>query len=1233
MAQKRYSERKKEERDSANRQAAGVILIIVSAFLLLCTVTRGLILGSIGTAVYNVSLGLLGYSIYPILLFVLLLGIVKTQKKKLSVSAGTAAWIAVLAVIVVLIANLISSTKYLGNGFSSFIANVWDNKNTVGGVVFGVVNYGLYALVRVVFSYIILALLALVALFFITGLYSHTFAGKKSVDKRKYSGAKKSNPFVFGGNSSSFGSDNHAYGDSRSNGGLFVGTIYKKERDFSHSGSFDDLIDEKEEAVIDQKSAYNKAETANLTDEEYNRKRAHEILFGDPESWMAAYNQPRKVVAAPDVHDSTPASESKSATAPREIQAAPVLPEKPVEINYVGGPIINGDAVSENLKNEKITPERPSALDAAEKAAAARAAENTKTTQNTVYSSSAYGSEQSSTYNSDKSGFMPGPIINGDMYVSGEKPPVVDFGYDEPESEPTAATTESEQPKQAAPVEETRDEPIVTTRYEYRVSYEEEPTVIDSNDTYSVTYQQEPEHVQPVCNESDASANDEEEDEPDQEKVACEEEKSPFDVAAVQINSYGDNDNLVDSLENESIEFETEAETNDSDEPVEGVTENTDNEESEEIDETHDDTVSGVVEEYNFDEREYDSVNNESTDEIIDDENVSAGPAVEQEENVEDEKNELSKKFEANTTSFNIVDEVEDRSEKTYSNPDDTTGYYTQIADKTRPVPVPVEPERKTFEERVVALDNKMNKNGTINGQIDMDTVAKRAAAGASTATEKPKPKKRTKYVAPPIDLLVTESTHPEISEVDTQNKIAILEKALEELGVPAKVNGFTVGPAITRYELDMPPGMSVKKIENLAPDIRYNLACKGQIRIESPIPGKRAVGIELPNDQIYTVALKDIISSNEFKVSPSPLTIALGKDIQGRVMLARLEKMPHLLIAGTTGSGKSSCLNSLLISLLYKSSPDDVRIILIDPKQVEFTAYNGVPHMMIPKAITDVNQAINAFKWASNEMERRYGMLSENQVRDIQEYNSMTAVKEGSLPKMPFIVLVVDEFANLITSSNANRNTLESLIMAIASKARAAGIHLVLATQRPSVDVITGTIKANLPSRIAFSVSSAQNSRIILDNTGAETLRGRGDMLFAPLGESDEIRIQGAYVDNNEVKDIVSFVKEHNTADFDSEFQDAIVVKEAEKGSDESGQDDGGYDNELIDVVRMVIRTGTASASYIQRRFRYGWNKAARIMEQMEELGFIGKQNGAKPREVYITKEKFKEVFGEDYE
>lgn len=1222
MAQKRYSERKREERDAANRQAVGVILIIVSAFLLLCTVTRGLILGNIGTAIFNVALGLLGYSVYPILLFILLLGIVKTQKRRLSVSAGTAAWTAVLAVVVILIANLISSTKYLGNSFSSYIANIWDNKNTVGGVVFGVINYGLYALVRVVFSYIILALFALVALFFISGLYSRTAVGKKSAGKRNRSAAKKSNPFVYGGSSSSFGSDDRAYGDSRSGGGLFVGTIYKKEREFLHSGSFDDLVDEKEEALSTPKPVQ-KSETSGMTDEEYNRKRAHEILFGDPEAWMAAYNQPRKVVAAPDVHDSTPA-EAKPSTQ-RVIQSAPVLPAKPVEINYGGSPIINGDALSENLKNEKITPERPSALAAAEKAAAARASE-TVSEQTSSYASqaSSFTGSTASTYENKKSGNAPGPIINGDMYVSGEKPPVVDFSYDnavaDARTKPAAPQTQDEHIDAVKP-----QPPVETERYGYEVSYEddneEEPA--EANDDYSAEYHSEPEPTETTYVAPEPTISYEDEEEVEDEASAPDEEKSPFDIAAEQINAYGENDNMVDELERESIEFGTETES------MPESDEQTEPEVAEESETVTDESEAEEIADEPIEEAESEE---EKIDESVFETAVEVS-APEKTAEAEEEQNELSKQFEANTSSFNIVDEVEDHSEKTFSNPNDTTGYYTQVEDKSRPAPVPVAPERKTFEERVVALDNKMNKNGTIGGQIDIDTVAKRAATASAAATEKPKPKKRTKYVAPPIDLFVTESTQPEINEGDTQNKIAILEEALEELGVPAKVNGVTVGPAITRYELEMPPGMPVKKIENLAPDIRYSLACKGQIRIESPIPGKRAVGIELPNDQIYTVALKDIIGSNEFKISPSPLTIALGKDIQGKVMITRLEKMPHLLIAGTTGSGKSSCLNSLLISLLYKSSPEDVRIILIDPKQVEFTAYNGVPHMMIPKAITDVNQAINAFKWANNEMERRYSVLSENQVRDIQEYNSMTAVKEGALPKMPFIVLVVDEFANLITSSNANKNTLESLIMSIAAKARAAGIHLVLATQRPSVDVITGTIKANLPSRIAFSVSSAQNSRIILDNTGAETLRGRGDMLFSPLGESDEIRIQGAYVDNSEVKDIVTFVKEHNSADFDNEFQSAIVVKETEKGSEDSGQDDGGYDNELIDVVRMVIRTNTASASYIQRRFRYGWNKAARIMERMEELGFIGKQNGSKPRDVLITKEKFKEYFGEDYE
>lgn len=521
---------------------------------------------------------------------------------------------------------------------------------------------------------------------------------------------------------------------------------------------------------------------------------------------------------------------------------------------------------------------------------------------------------------------------------------------------------------------------------------------------------------------------------------------------------------------------------------------------------------------------------------------------------------------------------------------------------------------------------------------MDIDSFATdnaRKQQESKVVEEKPKPvKKPKKYVAPPLDLLVTESTQPDTASEDTQANIDRLEVCLSDLGVPAKVNGVTVGPAITRYEMEMPPGMTVRRIENMADDIRYALASKGLVRIESPIPGKRAVGIEVPNATIFTVALKDIIGSPEFKASSSPLTIALGKDIQGKVMLTCLDKMPHLLIAGATGSGKSSCLNSLLISLMYKSSPADVRLILIDPKRVEFTAYNGLPHMLIENAITDVKKAIAAFKWACDEMERRYLVLQSNCVRDIREYNSMPAVKEGTLPKMHFIVIIVDELANLIMSSKLDKKTLEDAIVALASKARAAGIHLVLATQRPSVDVITGTIKANLPSRIAFAVSTMQDSRIILDGGGAETLLGRGDMLFAPLNESEETRIQGAFVENFEVKQIVDFVKENNSCDFDDEFCDAIEPKETSSGAGGKDEEGSQYDKELPEVVRCVIRSGKASSAHIQRRFRFGWNKAARIMEQMEELHFVGPQEGgAKSREIYVTPEKFEEFFGEKFE
>lgn len=1132
MSPKKYSERKREEREAANSEAVGVILIIVSAFLLLCMITGGLILGDIGRAISNIFLGILGYFTFPLLLFTLILGIMKVQKRKVYVRAAIIVCIAVIVLTVVLIAQLGTSSKYLGEGFGAYISGVYSNKDTVGGVIFGVVAFGIHGIFKTVFSYIILSLALAVAVFFLFAYYLKLpFIGK--ADKKRDVKRSKASKFA----TSSAYAENGAFSAENRSGGLFVGTIVKPDVKYSHSGSFDDMPQEREREERLPAEPEERRDTGRI----YSREEARKILF---EENHEAYEQylPKKAVAAPVIKH-----EEK-----QEIPEVPVPPQKYFEQNYIAGEIINGDELTEKMSKTGDS----SAPDASQAEYSSAAGSNDGEVISYTKNSYTHASEEKLSPEEDfKPYFNPGPIINGDFFVSGEEAPVVEMFRDMPEI------------KDDLP------------------GMQNMPEEVSDPDEASGTMHDEPEVYR--------APKDEPEIQPDVRQEA-----------SLESSGYG---NLVDELERESTDFA--------------------------IDESAADDNASESEIYREVQAEPDV-----TIDVPDTEPLKAASEVEPlTEETESERQDapenseavMSEKFEQSTSSFNISDEVEDLSERSYSNPNDTTGYYNQVQ---QPAPTVPAEKKASFESKVSEIDVKLNPSGKLNDQIDIDTFAHKVAEQKQIS--KPKPKKASKYVAPPVDLLETESTHPETGDDDTQSKILILEEALEELGVPAKVNGVTVGPAVTRYELDMPPGMSVRKIETLAPDIRYNLACKGQIRIESPIPGKRAVGIELPNDQIYTVALKDIINSSEFKASPSPLTIALGKDIQGKVMITRLEKMPHLLIAGTTGSGKSSCLNSLLISLLYKSSPQDVRIILIDPKQVEFTAYNGVPHMMIPNAITDVNQAINAFKWAYNEMERRYSLLSQHQVRDIQEYNSSTAVKEGAEPKMPFIVLIVDEFANLIMSSPANRKTLEDLIMAIASKARAAGIHLVIATQRPTVDVITGTIKANLPSRIAFSVSNAQNSRIILDNVGAEALLGRGDMLFAPLGESDETRIQGAYVENFEVRNIVNFVKENNAADYDSEFENAIIVKEPASGQEASGGDDENpYDKELIDVVRCVIKCGMASSSLIQRRFRFGWNKAARIMEQMEDLHFIGPQNNSKPREVYVTKEKFKEFFGEDYE
>lgn len=455
----------------------------------------------------------------------------------------------------------------------------------------------------------------------------------------------------------------------------------------------------------------------------------------------------------------------------------------------------------------------------------------------------------------------------------------------------------------------------------------------------------------------------------------------------------------------------------------------------------------------------------------------------------------------------------------------------------------------------------------------------------------------------------------------ELEEKSNILETTLESFNVSAKVVNITCGPTITRYELQPAHGVKINRILSLQDDIKMALAAK-DIRIEAPIPGKNAVGIEIPNDNIRTVYLREVFESDNFRNHRSKLAFALGIDIDGNSVVADLKKMPHLLIAGTTGSGKSVCVNNIILSYLYNTTPQELKMIMIDPKMVEMTSYNDLPHMLIP-VVTDSNKAAGALRWALNEMEMRYNLFSKAGVKELSTYNANVEKEED---KKPAIIVFVDELADLMMVAKAE---VEEIICRIAQKGRAAGIHLVLATQRPSVNIITGVIKANIPSRIAFHVVSPVDSRTILDSVGADKLLGRGDMLFLPNGANSPKRLQGAFVSEEEIKAITDFIKENATAEYSDD-----VLGEIEKNTNAVmglGTDDDTYHDELLpEAVKLVLNMNEASTSLLQRKMRLGYARAARIIDEMEEMGIIGPQNGSKRREVLISFEDYERLFVE---
>ena len=457
----------------------------------------------------------------------------------------------------------------------------------------------------------------------------------------------------------------------------------------------------------------------------------------------------------------------------------------------------------------------------------------------------------------------------------------------------------------------------------------------------------------------------------------------------------------------------------------------------------------------------------------------------------------------------------------------------------------------------------------------------------------------------------------------ELNNTARKLQQTLATFGVKVTVTDVSRGPAVTRYELQPEQGVKVSKIVSLTDDIKLNLAA-ADIRIEAPIPGKAAVGIEVPNKENSGVLLGDLIASRAFKENTSKISFAAGKDIAGQTVIADIAKMPHLLIAGATGSGKSVCINTIIMSILYHASPEEVRLIMIDPKVVELNVYNGIPHLLIP-VVTDPKKAAGALNWAVQEMMKRYDLFAKYGVRDMKGFNekvsSVEDIDDPDKPdKLPQIVIIVDELADLMMVASGE---VEDAIVRLAQLARAAGIHLVIATQRPSVNVITGLIKANVPSRIAFSVTSGVDSRTILDMVGAEKLLGKGDMLFYPQGYQKPSRVQGAFVSDEEVAAVVDFLKNNNG---ESAYSEEVVTQISNPGFEESQAFSGDRDQYFADAGRFIIEKERASIGMLQRVFKIGFNRAARIMDQLGEAGLVGPEEGTKPRKVLMTIEEFEE-------
>lgn len=569
-----------------------------------------------------------------------------------------------------------------------------------------------------------------------------------------------------------------------------------------------------------------------------------------------------------------------------------------------------------------------------------------------------------------------------------------------------------------------------------------------------------------------------------------------------------------------------------------------------------------------------------------------------------------------------LPSELDDMIRNSYSQPQDDAPY-TPAYDMDIDIPLPdSEPDNAA----IVSPDELLqNPPELAEPAAETKAPSELAAPAVPAAPARP-------YQIPSIDFLqngVSRAGDPAVDQ-EMKEKAGILVDTLKSFGVTVRITGIFRGPSVTRYEIQPAAGIKVSKITGLADDIALSLAAQG-VRIEAPIPGKPAIGIEVPNSHKDTVSLREILESDSFRSSKSKLAFAVGRDIAGNAVIGDIARLPHMIIAGATGSGKSVCTNSIIMSILYHATPEEVKLILIDPKIVEFTVYEGIPHLLIP-VVTDPKKAAGALNWAVQEMQRRYNLFAENSVRDLGDYNAAAAQPNSPLEPMPQIVVIIDELADLMMTTSKE---VEDAICRLAQKARAAGMHLIIATQRPTTDIITGLIKANIPSRIALSVMSQVDSRTILDTGGAEKLLGHGDMLYLPNGKIKPVRVQGCFTSTKEIEKVVDFIKSQTQSEYSNEIMEQVeqnipVTKAEGKAKEQrkdSGEPEPGSDEDIFErAIEVVVEAGQASTSSLQRRLKLGYARAARIMDELEEKGIIGPYEGAKPRRVLMSKEQFAE-------